>query len=126
MKLITGFELPRQTRCGELRAAVEVERQRREGLQLLEPRAQRRHVRELLAGPEVQAQRREGLQLREPRAQRRHVRELRAGTEVELQRRVSMSRLSGTRRDPGTPRSIFTTLRGAGIQGYLDLRTPLC
>ncbi len=69
---------------------------------------------------------REGLQLLEPRAQRRHVRELLAVEEAEVQRRVSMSRLSGTRRDPGTPRSIFTTLRGAGIQGYLDLRTPLC
>ena len=102
------------------------ELQRREGLQLLEPRAQRRHVRELRAEPEVELQRREGLQLPEPRAQRCHVRELRAAREVEVQRRVSMSRLSGTRRDPGTPRSIFTTLRGAGIQGYLDLRTPLC
>ena len=74
----------------------------------------------------IELERREGLQLLEPRAQRRHVRELRAALEVEVQRRVSMSRLSGTRRDPGTPRSIFTTLRGAGIQGYLDLRTPLC
>ena len=79
-----------------------------------------------LYGGGGEVQRREGLQLLEPRAQRRHVRELRAALEVEVQRRVSMSRLSGTRRDPGTPRSIFTTLRGAGIQGYLDLRTPLC
>ena len=73
-----------------------------------------------------EVQRREAPQLLEPRAQRRHVRQLLAANEAELQRRVSMSRLSGTRRDPGTPRSIFTTLRGAGIQGYLDLRTPLC
>ena len=92
----------------------------------LETRAQRTDVRELRAPPEVEVQGREGLQLLEPRAQRRHVRELRAVREVEVQRRASMIWWSGTRRDPGTPRSIFTTLRGAGIQGYLDLRTPLC
>ena len=65
--------------------------------------------------PEVQ--RREGLQLLEPRAQRRHVRELLAVLEGEHQSRASMIWWSGTRRDPGTPRSIFSTLKDAGIQG---------
>ena len=66
-------------------------------------------------GGELQG--REGLQLPEPRAQRRHVRELPAVREAELQRRASMIWWSGTRRDPGTPRSIFSTLKDAGIQG---------
>ena len=60
---------------------------------------------------------REGRQLPDPRAQRADVRELRAAAEVELHGRASMIWWSGTRRDPGTPRSIFSTLKDAGIQG---------
>ena len=46
-------------RVRELRATPEVEVQRRESLQLIEPRAERRDVRELRAAPEVEVQRRE-------------------------------------------------------------------